>query len=65
MKIISMDNLNTINEEPFQVAVTVCKLTEPDEMTMAMFESFTESMKVSEKSSVSTTLDSFDELLKK
>lgn len=65
LDIWSMDGLNSVSDEPFQVAVPACKCEMPDEMSLMLYESHLSSKQQAQKSGLENALGSFETIIAK
>ena len=65
LEVWSMDGLQTLNEEPFLVAVPACKLELPDDLSLMLYESHMSSRAEAKKSGLSNALEAMEQLVAK
>jgi len=60
-----MDGLQTISSEPMLVAVPACKLEEPDDMSLMLYESHTMALEANKKSGLTTAFEAYEAIVTK
>ena len=60
LNLISMDGLQTVSQEPMKIAVPVCKLEAPDEMSLMLYESHMLAIQQQSKSGLATAFEAYE-----